>query len=95
MSGGWSGVGGPAAGAIRRPNAELRVDRAAHPGWVSCAEREPVPGDAVMCPLGPGQVAAVRGRTGDGSRLLEIRLDDPAAPPYFAAASNVLRAPAG
>lgn len=92
MSGAWSGVGGPAA--IRRPNAELRIDRAAHPGWESCAEREPVAGDAVVCPRGSGHVTAIRGRTGDGSRLLEIRLDDPDAAPYFAAASNVLLVPA-
>ena len=41
-----------------------------------------------------GVVTAVLGKTGDGSRLLEIKLTDPAARPFFAAASNVLVAPA-
>jgi hypothetical protein len=37
---------------------------------------------------------ALLGKTGDGSRLLEIRLGDVQAKPFFAAASNVLVAPA-
>jgi len=37
-------------------------------------------------------VLSVHGKTGDGSRLLQIRLGD-GTPPFFAAASNVLVMP--
>jgi hypothetical protein len=47
----------------------------------------------VYCAGGPGEVVSVHGKTGDGSRLLQIRLEDEAARPFFAAASNVLVAP--
>lgn len=73
---------------------ELFVSDATHPGWVSASERSPKVGDEVFCTGGAGVVAAVLGKTGDGSRLLEIKLSDPAARPFFAAASNVLVAPA-
>lgn len=75
-------------------NADLYVDRDARPGWVTGAERTPQVGEPVYCAGGPGEVAAVHGKTGDGSRLVEIRLADPKAKPYFAAASNVLVTPA-
>jgi hypothetical protein len=39
------------------------------------------------------EVVKVLGKTGDGSRLLELRLPDTSAKPFFAAASNVLVAP--
>ena len=77
----------------RRPNADLRIDRAAYPGWSTGAERVPKVGDEVCCSAGLGEIAAVLGKTGDGSRLLHIRLDDPDAPPFYAAASNVLISP--
>lgn len=77
----------------RRPNADLRIDRAAYPGWSTGAERAPKVGDEVCCSAGLGEIAAVLGKTGDGSRLLHIRLDDPDAPPFYAAASNVLISP--
>jgi hypothetical protein len=51
-------------------------------------------GDEVFCVGGAGVVTAVLGKTGDGSRLLEIRLSTEGARPFFAAASNVLVAPA-
>jgi hypothetical protein len=73
---------------------ELFVSDATHPGWVSASERAPRVGDSVFCTGGEGVVTAVLGKTGDGSRLLEIKLSDPAARPFFAAASNVLVAPA-
>lgn len=72
---------------------ELFVSDVAHPGWIPASQRSPRVGDEVFCTGGAGVVAAVLGKTGDGSRLLEIKLADPAARPFFAAASNVLVAP--
>ncbi len=69
---------------------EFRVDPEDRPGWVRADERTPSVGDEVFCAGGAGSVASVHGKTGDGSRLLQIRLSDEAAPPFFAAASNVL-----
>jgi hypothetical protein len=74
-------------------NVEMYVDRDARPGWISGAERIPGVGEEVFCAGGQGEIAAVLGRTGDGSRLLEVRLPDPKAKPFFAAASNVLVTP--
>jgi hypothetical protein len=73
---------------------ELFVSDATHPGWISGIERPVKVGDEVFCTGGTGVVTAVLGKTGDGSRLLEIKLTDPGARPFFAAASNVLVAPA-
>lgn len=78
----------------RDHNAEFYVDRAAHPDWISGAERLPNVGDEVQCTGGSGEVIRILGKTGDGSRLLEIRLASPGTKPFFAAASNVLVAPA-
>jgi hypothetical protein len=72
---------------------ELFVSDTTHPGWVPATERAPKVGDEVFCTGGTGVVAAVLGKTGDGSRLLEIKLTDPGSRPFFAAASNVLVAP--
>lgn len=72
---------------------DLTVDRESRPGWVAATERSPDVGEAVYCTGGAGTLAAVLGKTGDGSRLLEIRLEDEEAKPFFAAASNVLVAP--
>jgi hypothetical protein len=44
----------------------------------------------VYCTEGFGNVTRVLGRTGNGSRLLELRLDGGDRRPFFAAASNVL-----
>lgn len=76
--------------AKRMHNVKLHVDSEERPGWPSGGERVPLVGDEVFCTMGQGEVAAVHGRTGDGSRLLQIRLDHPGAPPFYAAASNVL-----
>ncbi len=99
----WFSLGTPAAAeppaeparpGRRRNHPELHVDRDdAHAGWSTGVERVPRVGDAVYCAAGVGEVRALLGKTGDGSRLLEIRLEDPAAKPFFAAASNVLVAP--
>lgn len=63
------------------------------PGWVRGSDRTPLVGEDVYCAGGEGSIASVHGKTGDGSRLLQIRLSDDAAPPFFAAASNVLISP--
>ncbi len=73
---------------------DLFVSQDSRPGWISAAERAPRVGDEVFCVGGAGVVTAVLGKTGDGSRLLEIRLSTEGARPFFAAASNVLVAPA-
>ncbi|NLG60734.1 MAG: hypothetical protein GX539_00705 [Candidatus Cloacimonetes bacterium] len=72
---------------------QLRVDVDLHPGWVSGADVELEPGDIVMCTDGRAEVVKILGRTGDSSRLLELRLETPGAKPFFAAASNVLAQP--
>jgi hypothetical protein len=71
----------------------LFVSATDRPGWVAATERAPRVGDDVYCVGGAGTVSAVLGKTGDGSRLLQIQLSDPTAKPFFAAASNVLVAP--
>jgi len=72
----------------------LKVDAAAHPGWSTGAEHTPAVGDQVFCTEGMGEVVRVLGRTQNGSRLLELRLADGRREAFFAAASNVLIAPA-
>ena len=72
---------------------DLFVNGDSRPGWIVASERVPRVGEAVFCVGGEGVVAAVLGKTGDGSRLLEIRLATEGARPFFAAASNVLVAP--
>lgn len=71
-------------------DADIRIDPAVRPGWVTGDERLPGKGERVYCTQGMGAVVRILGKTGDGSRLLELRLDDPEARPFFAAASNVL-----
>lgn len=74
--------------------ADLMVRHDDRPGWVTGAERVPTVGEEIYCAQGVGEVVRVCGKTGDGSRLLEIRLPVTGARPFFAAASNVLVAPA-
>lgn len=74
---------------------DLQVKRAAHPDWPTGAERLPEVGEEVFCVDGTAEVVKVLGRTGDGSRLLELKLvEDPKGKPFYAAASNVLVRPA-
>lgn len=73
---------------------ELVVSAENHPGWISAGERAFKVGDDVYCTGGEGVVVAVLGKTGDGSRLLEIKLSTEGARPFFAASSNVLVAAA-
>lgn len=76
---------GPTLGGLKA----LRVDAARRPGWIRGTDRTPVVGEPAYCVGGEGAVAALHGRTGDGSRLVEIRFGD-ATKPFFAAASNIL-----
>jgi hypothetical protein len=62
-------------------------------GWVTAMNRLPDVGEQVYCTEGAAVVGRVLGRTGDGSRLLELILPDRPRNPFFAAASNVLVSP--
>lgn len=72
---------------------DQRIDRAARPGWVTGDVCEPRVGDEVYCTAGSGSVLRVHGRTGNGSRLLEVSLANGVKAPFFVASSNVLIAP--
>jgi len=69
----------------------LRVTSSERPGWRPGDGSIPRVGERVFCVHGQAEVVRVLGRTGDGSRLLELRLALGQSAPYFAAASNVLR----
>ena len=71
---------------------DLHVDATGRENWVSGLDRIPSVGDQVYCTQGLASVSRLLGKTSDGSRLLELRLAD-TAPPFFAAASNVLVSP--
>ena len=78
------------------PNrADLRIDRSEHSTWATAMEELPAVGQRVYCTEGMAEVDRILGRTGDGSRLMQLRLIGRTAPPFFAAASNVLVEPAG
>ena len=70
--------------------ADLRVDPESRPGWEIVANRVPSKGERVYCTEGEAEVARVCGRTSDGNRVLELRILERTAPPFYAAASNVL-----
>jgi hypothetical protein len=80
-------------------NSSSRISRdhlrvvAAQPDWVSASEQLPAVGDMVQCTEGMAEVVRICGKTGDGSRLLELCLPERPRQPFFAAASNVLVAP--
>ena len=69
---------------------ELHINGEAHPEWTSAVEKTPLVGEIVMCTAGLAEVIKLRGKTGDGSRLLELKLVEGTAPPFYAACSNVL-----
>jgi hypothetical protein len=71
---------------------ELHVDLATYPEWVSGKEQLPETGTRVFCTAGLAEVVRILGKVSDGSRLLELRLDD-VNQPFFVAASNVRVAP--
>lgn len=72
---------------------ETQIDRTTHPDWSTGLERTPRVGEIVMCTAGLAEVVKMRGKTGDGSRLLELKLVEGTAPLFYAAASNVLVRP--
>ena len=72
---------------------DQKVDRGARPDWPTGAECAPQVGDVVYCTGGLGTVLRVLGRTGNGSRLLELRLAAGSKFSFFAAGANVLMAP--
>lgn len=72
---------------------DLRIDRSVNPEWSTVAEGEVRVGDRVRCTSGPATVQRVLGKTGNGSRLLELRLVGETRTSFFAAASNVLLEP--
>lgn len=80
--------------ARRIRNEDLRVDSSDHPEWVSGLDRVPALGDQVLCTAGMAEVVRVLGKTGDSSRLLQLRLLEGEHPPFFVAASNVRLPPA-
>jgi hypothetical protein len=73
---------------------DLKVNASDHPDWVSGTERVPNAGEHVLCTAGLAEVVQLLGKTGDGSRLLALRLIEGSHPPFFVAASNVLLPPA-
>jgi len=82
-------VSSDGTGSIRRDS--LRVTAMDRPGWCVGDGSTPQPGEAVFCVDGEAEVVRVLGRTGDGSRLLELMLPATPKASYFAASSNVLR----
>lgn len=71
----------------------LTVSREAEPDWAAGSDRLPRVGEIVLCTGGLAEVIKLHGKTSNGSRLLELRLVAEKAPPFFAAASNVLVKP--
>ena len=74
----------------RVPRELLQIESIERPGWFSGSGRIPLVGESVHCVGGQAEVVRVLGRTGDGSRLLELRLPERPKQPFFAASSNVL-----
>jgi hypothetical protein len=72
---------------------QLQVDNTAYPDWQSGATTAPVIGDRVYCAAGLAQVTRLAGKASDGSRILELKLIDIVAAPFFASSANVLVAP--
>jgi hypothetical protein len=73
--------------------ADLRIDRSRRSTWPTGKEDVPRVGQRVFCTEGMAEVVQILGRTGNGSRLLQLRLIGRTAPPFHAAASNVLVEP--
>jgi hypothetical protein len=75
----------------RRMTAEgLKVNADSEPDWKMATERLPTIGEIVKCTGGMAEVIKLHGKTSDGSRLIELKLVAEKAPPFYAAASNVL-----
>jgi hypothetical protein len=72
---------------------ELVVSNEECPDWVSGATKTPAVGDVVRCTAGLATVIKIHGKTGDGSRLIQMKPIEGDLPPFFAAASNILVKP--
>jgi hypothetical protein len=72
---------------------KLIVDPTARPDWVAASTVSMKVGDDVYCTGGSGSVVRVLGKTGNGSRLLEVKLDSGVRDSFFVPASNVLTPP--
>jgi hypothetical protein len=73
----------------RVPRESLRISSIDPEGWRLIPGKVPDVGELIYCLSGPAAVVRRRGRTSDGSRLLELRCDD-SSKPFFASSSNVL-----
>ena len=73
-----------------RGTRDVRVDRTTHPDWITALDRLPKPGEPVQTHEGSATVTAILGKTSDGGRLLELRMDDGRKHTFFAASANVL-----
>jgi hypothetical protein len=78
--------------ARRIDSTTLHVDNAARTDWVTADKRLPKVGEEVYCTGGPAELVKILGKTGNGSRLLELRRPGEKSP-FFAQATNVLVAP--
>lgn len=67
----------------------VRIASTTHPGYRSAPEYIPEVGERVQTTEGEAEVIRVLTRV-TGGRLLELRLDKRAKPPFFAASHNVL-----
>jgi hypothetical protein len=74
---------------------DFRVDAIGHPGWARADSRPLLAGEEILCAGGMGTVKEVHGRTGDGSRLVQVCFSEAGKKPFFAAASNLLLPPLG
>ena len=77
----------------RQKRETLNVQADLQPDWIVATERPLVVGERVLCAEGYAELSRILGKTGDGSRLLELILPDRPKHPFFAAASNILIAP--
>jgi hypothetical protein len=73
---------------------EVKVENGVHPDWPKGSERAPKVGDRVYCAAGLADVVKLLGKHSDGNRIVELKLVDQVAPPFFASTANVLVAPA-
>jgi hypothetical protein len=68
---------------------DLKVSLETEPGWQSGEEQLPSAGSTVLCAEGMAEVVKLLGKTGNGTRLLELKLLDGTRQPFFAESSNV------
>ena len=68
---------------------ELKVCAETAADWME-SDRLPAVGEVVYCTGGRAEVIKLHGKTSDGSRLIELKLLDEHAAPFFAASSNIL-----